>query len=175
MLAAAGTCCNHSEGAAPMSFLRTTLYCGTGAALLSLTAIALLSRAEGRDASRPINATSHVLWGDDEAIRDGIDTRRTLPGLLINIGAGFFWGAVYALLAPRPSGRTGTDLVGRAFATSLLAAIIDYGLIPKRLRPGWELALRARSVALALAAMGAGLAAGGLAARDTGLPRREME
>lgn len=153
-----------------MSHLRTMLYSGAGAALFSLTAIALLSRIEGRDASRPINATSHVLWGDEEATGDGIDRRRTLPGLVINVGAGFFWGAVYALLTPRPPERSRSEVVGRALATSLLAALVDYGLIPRRMRPGWELVLSSRSVAAALAAMGIGLAAGGLAARDARLP-----
>lgn len=158
-----------------MSYLRTMLFSGTGAAILSLSAIALLSRLEGRDVTRPINATSHVLWGPEDAARDGCDVRHTLPGLLINIGSAFFWGAVYTLATSRRSGRTGADLLGRAFMTSLLAAIVDYGMVPKRLRPGWELALRARSVAIALAAMGAGLAAGGLAARDAAMPAEDAE
>lgn len=148
-----------------MSPLRTVLYSGTGAALFSLGAIALLSKLEGRQAYRPINATSHVLWGPKEATRDGIDARRTLPGLVINIGAAFFWATAFTLAIPRRSRPADSTVIGTAFMTSLVAAIVDYGLVPKRLRPGWELALKPPSVAIALAAMGAGLAAGGLASR----------
>lgn len=158
-----------------MTFFRTMLYSGTGAAVLSLGTVAVLSRLEGRDASRPINATSHVLWGPGDALHDGIDARHTLPGLLINIGSAFFWGGVYALATSRQPSRTEGGLVGWAFVTSLVAAVVDYGLVPGRLRPGWELALKARSVAIALAAMGTGLAAGGLAARDAGPPPEAAE
>lgn len=148
-----------------MSRTRTAVYSGAGAALASLAAIALLSRLEGRSAARPINATSHVLWGDEDAPREEIDVAHTLPGLLINIGSAFFWGTVFAYVSPPPARQTAAGMITRAFGTSLFAAVLDYGLVPRRLRPGWELALRARSVALALAAMGAGLGAGGLAAR----------
>lgn len=153
-----------------MSRVRTTLYSGAGAALAALAAVALLSRLEGHAAARPINATSHVLWGSEDAPREGIDMAHTLPGLLINVGSAFFWGAIFAFVTPDASKQTATGVMVRAFGTSLLAAAVDYGLVPPRLRPGWELALRARSVALALAAMGAGLGAGGLAAREVRPP-----
>jgi hypothetical protein len=42
----------------------------------------------------------------------------------------------------------------------------DYLLLPRRLSPGWELALTRKSMAGAFAAMAAGLAAGALAARS---------
>lgn len=148
-----------------MSRLRTSLLSGAGAAAASILTVMLLSRAEGRSPLRPVNATSHVLWGPDEAAFDGIDRRRTVPGLAINAGAAFFWGAIFASLLPNRRNVPAAGIVARAFATSLVAAIVDYGLVPRRLRPGWELALSARSVALALAAMGAGLAAGGISAQ----------
>jgi len=148
-----------------VSFVRTTIYCGTGAAVLTLSALALLSRAEGRSSVRPINATSHVFRGTERAARDDYDPSSTVPGFLINTAAGVFWSAVYALMVPRPAKKSGSTLVLRAALTSVLAAVIDYALLPKRLRPGWELALRPRSVALSLASMGCGIAAGGLAAK----------
>lgn len=155
--------------------LRSALYSGAGAALASLAAIALLSRLEGHAAVRPVNATSHVIHGPEDAPREDMDLRHTLPGLLINIASAFFWGAVFAGIMPAGAARSPKAILGRAFMTSLLAGAIDYGLVPRRLRPGWELALKARSVALALAAMGAGLAAGGLAAlpQDARKPEEE--
>ena len=151
-----------------MRSIRIALYSVTGAAVAALAAVALLSRLEGHSAARPINATSDVLWGPHDALGDRADVAHTLPGLLVNVGAGFFWGAVFAFSMPPASKQTSKATIGRAFGTSLLAAVVDYGLMPQRLRPGWELALRARSVALALAAMGAGLAVGGLTARRRG-------
>lgn len=151
-----------------MSRTRIALYSGAGAAVAALTAIALLSRLEGRSAVRPINATSHVLWGPHDAPRDEIDVVHTLPGLLINVSSAFFWGALFSLAIPMKQKQTAESLIGRGFGTSLLAAIVDYGLVPPRLRPGWELTLGAQSVTLALVAMGAGLGLGGLAARGPG-------
>jgi hypothetical protein len=158
-----------------MSRSRIALYSGTGAALAALTAIALLSRMEGHSAARPINATSHVLWGPHDALAEEADVARTVPGLLVNVGAAFFWGLVFAFFTSPASKLTSKRIVGRAFGTSLLAAVVDYGLVPQRLRPGWEFALRARSVVLALAAMGAGLAAGGLTALRESLPHRSSD
>lgn len=139
---------------------RTAIYSGAGAALASLAAIALLSRLEGRPAIRPINATSHVLWDDDDAPRESVDVAHTVPGFGINIASAFFWGTVFAYVSPPAASQTSVGMIARAFGTSLFAAILDYGLLPRRLRPGWELALPGRSVALALFAMGAGLAGG---------------
>lgn len=155
-----------------MSRVRTAVYSGTGAALAALITVTLMSRREGHSAARPVNATSHVLWGEEDALREQIDAAHTLPGLLINVGSAFFWGAVFTFLRFPASKATVAGTIGRAFGTSLLAAVVDYGFVPKRLRPGWELALQVRSVVLAFAAMGAGLAAGDLAARQERLPHR---
>jgi hypothetical protein len=152
---------------------RTALFGGAGAALASLAAISFLARREGHAAVRPINATSHVLWGPRDATRDEIDVAHSLSGALINIGSAFFWGSLYAIALAggrKPPG--GGKLVGGAFLTSALAALADYGLMPRRLRPGWELAIAPGSVAMAFAAMGVGLAAGGFAARAAGAPHR---
>lgn len=155
-----------------MAYLRTALFSGTGAALAAMTAITVLSRIEGKGAARPVNATSHVLWGSKEATRDEIDLAHTGAGLGINVGSAFFWGAIFALAAPRPASTPRRSLIARAFGTTLLAAVVDYAVMPKRLRPGWELVLQARSVAAALAAMGTGLAAGGLVAREMDAPQK---
>lgn len=145
--------------------LRFALYSGAGAALATLTAVALSARLEGQSAARPINATSHGLRGASAARRRRIDVAHTVLGVLINTGSAFFWGAAFAAITPAPATKPASGILGRAFATSLFATALDYGLVPKRLRPGWELALRARSVAMTLAAMGAGLGIGGLVAR----------
>jgi hypothetical protein len=49
---------------------------------------------------------------------------------------------------------------------SAIAAVVDYGITPKRLSPGWEEVLSKRSIGLTYAAMALGLAAGALLARE---------
>lgn len=51
-------------------------------------------------------------------------------------------------------------VIAAAFGTTVLAALVDYGLVPKRLTPGWELALPKSDLAAAYMAMGIGLALG---------------
>lgn len=106
-----------SPGSAGASRARTTLYSGAGAAIAALAVVALLSRREGHSAIRPINATSHVLWGADAATVDKIDGKHTFPGLAINIGSAFFWGAVFTVVAPRSSRQTAAAMIGRGFIT----------------------------------------------------------
>jgi hypothetical protein len=146
-----------------MSQKRYILFCGTGAALASVAAITALARVEGRDIRRPVNASSHWLWGDDAAWTAKTDLARTGIGGATNLLAGFMWGALFGaylhLRRPEPVGivRDGVVLGG-------LAGLLDYGLLPRRLSPGWELALSSRSVVLSMAAMATGAVLGGLAA-----------
>lgn len=120
----------------------------------TLATLALLGRGSGRGAWAPINASSHVLWGEGAAVR-GADLRHTLPGVAINVGASFWWAGVMRRLFGRWLGGAGA-----AAATAALAVLLDYSLLPRRLSPGWELALPKRGVAMAMVAMAAGLALG---------------
>jgi len=49
---------------------------------------------------------------------------------------------------------------------SAIAAVVDYGIVPKRLTPGWELSLSRKSMAGAFASLAIGLAAGALVSRQ---------
>jgi hypothetical protein len=135
---------------------------GALAGAATTAAIALLGARETGSAAAPINATSHVLWGDEAGTRSGFDLKHTLPGLLVNGGAGVFWAVVYELLRARtrPDDRAAALAGGAAVAG--VAYVVDYHLIPRRLTPGWELRLSPRSVALGFVALGASLALAGL-------------
>ena len=56
-------------------------------------------------------------------------------------------------------------VVGGA-ATAALAATVDYLAMPRRLTPGWELALSIRSIGLTFVGLALGLAGGALLARS---------
>lgn len=93
-------------------------------------------------------------------------------GIVTHHLATMFWSLVLEKwLGPRK--RTFPELALAGAATSILAAVMDYGLVPRRLSPGWELALTRKSMAGAFAAMAVDLAAGAFAAR-TSPARRTM-
>ncbi len=147
-----------------MTMARYIMLCGAGAALASLGATAALARMEGKPALQPISASSHWLWGETAGKVAEADIAHTGVGTATNAGAGFFWGAILGsiLYRRRP---TATQVLGYGIGVGAIAGALDYGILPKRLTPGWELALSGRSVVLAMSAVTAGLVMGGLAAR----------
>jgi hypothetical protein len=134
---------------------------GSLAGLATTAAVALSGLREAGSGAAPINATSHVLWGREAGTTDAVDVKHTLPGLLINVGAGVFWGLVHELLTERLPRRDRTTALGSGAVVGGLAYLVDYHLIPRRLAPGWELRVSRGSVALGFAALGLSL---GLAA-----------
>jgi hypothetical protein len=148
-----------------MRTARYALYCGTAAGLASMAAVVVAGWLEGGGAVRPINATSHFLWGEKAARTNDADLRHTMLGVITNQAAGTFWGTLFgAFLASRPP-RTPLGMLRDAAIMGAVAGVVDYGIAPKRLTPGWELAVSMRSVAISFAAMSVGLAAGGLLAQ----------
>jgi hypothetical protein len=136
------------------------LLVGSVAALTATGALALLARAEGRGPLQPINATSHIIHGSRAGTRREADLAHTLPGYAINHGASIFWALPFTLwLLGRPR-RSAVETAAAAAVTAGLAGAIDYGLVPRRLTPGWEHALPRSSVAAGFAALGLGLFAG---------------
>ena len=135
---------------------------GSLAGLATSATLAVLGAREAGSAVAPINATSHVLWGDEAATADAVDVKHTLPGLLINVGAGVFWALARELLADRLPRRDRATSVATGIAVAGLAYVVDYHLIHRRLTPGWELRLPRHSVALGFGALGLSLALAGL-------------
>ena len=132
--------------------LTRTLVSGSVLSAVTAGALALLARAEGRGALQPVNATSHWYRGSAAGRVRAADARHTLLGLVTHHAASVFWAGIFqAARRQHPARAPVVD----ALAVSALAAIVDYGLVPKRLTPGWEKALPRRAVALAYAAMAA--------------------
>ncbi len=140
--------------------------CGLGAGLMSTAAVMLLARAEGRNSLRPVNASSHWLWGPRAGQRRDASLSYTGTGAATNMAASMFWGTIFgSYLANRPPLST-PQMLRDAAAMGMIAGAVDYGLMPKSLTPGWELALSKRSVAIGLGATALGLALGGLLAQQ---------
>ena len=133
---------------------------GLGAALLSFVVLGLVSLSVDRTFFEPINASVHAFQPPAAPVHVGFDLAHTAFGLIIHLVSSFFWGALatFAFTAlRRPSAATAwiTGLL-----TAAIAGVIDFGLLPSRLTPGWELALPFWGVALGLLAFGSGIALG---------------
>jgi hypothetical protein len=143
----------------------SALISGTAASLMSTAALALLARAEGKGAIQPTNATSHWFHGDSAARHTDVDVAHTLAGYGTHHASALFWALPFqAWLEARPP-RDGLELVRDASVMSAIAAAVDYGVVPRRVSPGWELVLSRRSLLATYGAVALGFAAGALIAR----------
>lgn len=157
-----------------MSLARYALYCGAAAGVASSAAVMLDSMARGRSPWQPVNATSHWLWGSEAGTRRRPDFAHTVTGLATNQSAAMFWGAIFgAWLSSQPP-RTMAQMARDAAIMGAIATTLDYGILPRRLSPGWELAGGTRLAALGMTATVLGLAAGGLAAQGRTARRRRL-
>jgi hypothetical protein len=152
-----------TRGALADTFVRTVVTSAV-ASIATGAALMVLGERQGRGALRPIDASSHWLYGDKEASGADVPIDRTAVGLATNYFATMFWSFLMEKwLGPRK--RTLPEMALAGGSTAALAAVIDYVFMPRRLSPGWELALTRKSMAGAFAAMAAGLTAGALDAR----------
>lgn len=135
----------------------------TATAITSGVALAATARAEGNGALQPLNATSHWLNGPRAADVRTDDVAHTGVGWATHYAATFFWAALFEGWVGRKRPLAPLPLARDAAVMASVAAAVDYLATPKRFTPGWEYVLSKRFMALAYAALGAGLALGALA------------
>jgi len=128
---------------------------GLAGAAASAVAAAAFSRAENGHAARPLNAIAHIYDGGAPSAHDGAASRNTLVGSGIHTAASIWWAAFYeaGLALQRRPRRVAT-----AAAVAVLAYVVDYYVVNKRFRPGFEAYLSPRGLAAVYAALGAGYA-----------------
>ena len=143
----------------------SALVTGSVASVISTAALATLAKLEGKGALEPTNATSHWLWGRRSRGWRHADVEHTVVGYATHHASAIFWAFMLeAWLAAQPP-RSTAELFGDAAAVSGVAATVDYGAAPRRITPGWELALSDRSMIAAFAALAFGLGCGASASR----------
>ncbi len=153
-----------------MSVLRRASISGSLASIAIALALAVLARREGKQVLQPINATSHWLHGKRAGRVRKADAAHTLVGYLTHHASAIFW--AYFLERWLGSRRRGVlAVVPRAAAMSGIAAAVDYGVVPRRLTPGWEHVVSNHSLKIAYVVMGLALAAGALLHRRSGRSR----
>jgi hypothetical protein len=145
---------NGERKASRLQSLLNICISGTMVALTTSAALAVLARIEGRSAIQPVNSTSHWFWGEAAGRSRRIDARHTILGFVTHHGASLFWACAYEMLRRHPQKRAA---FGDAVAVSALAAVVDYGVVPKRLTPGWEKVVSPRAIGVAYAVMAVAL------------------
>jgi len=156
------------------SVLSRAVKSGTISGLATAAVASLAGKRENGSYAAPLNATSHIIWGDEAAKQDQASVKYTLTGFLLNHGSAIFWASFYEKLAagrgngrgkrgaPGPGAANLPQVMnplGRAAAVSAAAYVIDYHAIPKRFTPGFEKRLSGKSMAVIFFTLAAGLAA----------------
>ena len=143
--------------------VRSAVSSGAVTAVATAGSVSLAGARDTGSAVAPINATSHVAWGESAADFEGIDAKRTGLGMLLNAGACAFWATFYERYFGRAADRgdARTALLGGGIVAAA-AYVTDYHLVPKRLSPGWEHRLSGRSLAMTYAVLALSLSLRGL-------------
>ncbi len=110
-------------------------------------AVALCGQVENGKPFEPINAISHITFGDDALVQEDFSVKYTVTGLMLNNSANATWAALHEMLfgAYQDEGNVPVSLAGGAFV-STLAYITDFYVVPKRLTPGFEHKLSPRAL-----------------------------
>jgi hypothetical protein len=161
---------------------------GTIGGLAAAAAASLAGKREDDHYAAPLNATSHIIWGDKAARQDKPSLKYTLTGFLLNHASAIFWAFFYEKLLGRSerqesqsqgqrrprnwnegvlpdSSRTTSQAkpmlqpILDAAAVTAGAYITDYYLVPKRFTPGFEKRVSGKSLLGIYVALAIGLAA----------------
>ncbi|MDQ3186132.1 MAG: hypothetical protein M3Q16_06680 [Pseudomonadota bacterium] len=148
--------------------LRRALTSGTVAGITTAIAASLAGKHEDGSYAAPLNAVSHILWGDKAARKDNASLKYTVTGILLNHASAIFWALFYEKWFGQRGANCGTrapeprSLVKPILGAAAVTAgsyIIDYYLIPKRFTPGFEKRLSGKSLATVFGILAAGLVA----------------
>lgn len=134
--------------------LTRTLRSAVPPAVTTAVAVAACGHAEGESAVAPINAISHILWGDSAARKEGLTVRHTLAGGALNSAAVIAWTGVYEAMFGKAArgGNVPAAILG-GVSTAALAYITDYHVVPERFTPGFEKRLSPKSLFLVYATL----------------------
>ncbi len=146
------------------NFVGDALVTGAVAGVATTVAAAACGKIEGKTAAAPINAVSHIVWGDEAATVDEVDPAHTLTGIALNSAAVLSWAALHELLLGEEKNAAKSLLGGVAVAA--LAYVTDYYVVPDRLTPGFEKRLSNGSLFGIYATLALSLGIGGILGRS---------
>jgi hypothetical protein len=155
-----------------MTFLLRVLASGALAGAASALVAAACRRAENRHAARSINAIAHIYDGGPPRRSDGERNRNTWVGLGLHLGASLWWATFFEALFGRTARRSTRNAVLAGGAMATTAYVVDYGIVSRRFRPGFEHFLSWRSMFAIYASIAAAFA---LSARLSRLEDHQVE
>jgi len=138
---------------------------GSVASVATTAVLASCGALECADAPAPLNGPSQWIWGKHAAYRRGFSARYTITGYLIHHAMSIFWATLYEKFNRTKPAPTPSKTLALATATSALACIVDYRLVPERLTPGFQKRLSRTSLFFTYSAFALALAASSLIAR----------
>jgi len=150
------------------AILRDTLCTGAAATAATTVAVAACGKTENGNPLAPINAISHIAWGERAARQERPSWKYTAVGLALNAAAVTFWAGLFEWLFGRSSKKIADDpvtAIAKGAAVSAAAYVTDYYLVPARLTPGFEKRLSNCSLACVYGALAISLALGSLRRR----------
>lgn len=146
---------------------RQAIVSGSLASTFSTAVLAWQGYMRYRKPAAPTNATSHWLWGDDDALLASEPTLRyTGVGYATHHASACMWALFYERWLDEKESPSNFEIVRDAALMTAIAAFVDYQLTPPRLRPGFEKRLSGAGLVAVFAAFGSGLAAGALLNRQ---------
>ena len=133
-----------------------------GSAATALTTATVLCLGQERDTSMwaPLNAVSHITFGDEAAAHTELSAKYTGTGAALNTAAVFSWAAMHAGVMRAMPRQDLPSAIGAGVAVAAVAYVVDYHVVPRRLTPGFEKRLSGRSLFWIYSSLAAGLAAG---------------
>lgn len=102
------------------------------------TVVGIVSRLTIGQSAPGLNAISHILWGEKAARQPTWTLRHTATGLLLNQMACLFWTGCFEVLSRRHRSHRVMSSAADATTIAIVAYVVDYHVIPKRLTPGFE-------------------------------------
>lgn len=150
------------------NWVQRTLISGTVSGVATAIAASVAGKHDAESYAAPLNATSHILWGDEAALHDEPSMKYTVTGFLLTHAAAIFWASIYEKwLASRADDVDASPLrplVGAAVVTAG-AYVTDYYLVPRRFTPGYEKRVSGKSLSAIYGVLALGLAARALLER----------
>jgi hypothetical protein len=124
------------------------LWEGAVATAATTTMAALCGELENHRAMAPVNAVSHILWGDKATRQSRPSLKYTVPGLLLNGAAVTSWALLKGLMfGPQERKKSAAQALTEGAIISGIAYVTDYYVVPERLTPGFEHRLSNKSLA----------------------------
>lgn len=135
-----------------------TLKAGAITAAVTTLTVAACGQAELGNPIAPLNAISHIAWGEQSARQNDISATYTLTGVALNALAVTSWALLYeAAFGAKTKHQNMALTLAGGVAIAGLAYIVDYHVVPERLTPGFEKRLSDSSLLTIYAALAASL------------------